>query len=264
MKKGVIITIVIVLLLCGIITIGGGAVWYFLLRNNPQKSFREAFDYLENGDYYQYTTDGDITAEISFPTYSEYDMSMSMEMDGIGKEDIQNDKSYRKYTQTEDGSGTEIEMYIIGDKVYTSTNGSDFVESDSSEDSDKTFFTLLDDVAEKEDYISLDDEDINGESCYHYKVELDEEQIDMIAEQYTKAMVDATSELEDIELEIEVAEMEIWTSKSTNRLSKFSMKFEDMNFSQETQGITTNMSFDINYTMTFSNWGEKVDIDAPI
>ena len=77
-------------------------------------------------------------------------------------------------------------------------------------------------------------------------------------------MIDAASELEDIELEIETAELEIWTTKDTNRVSKFIMKFEDMSFVQETQGITMNVNFDIDFTILFSNWGEKVDIETPI
>lgn len=264
MKKGVIIAIIVALLLCGIITVGGGAIWYFLLRNNPQKSFREAFDELENGDYYQYTAEGTVTATISFPDYPEYDMDMDMSMSGEGKEDIQNEKAYSKYTQTQDGTETEVEKYKIDDTIYTSTNGSDFIESDSSESEDESFFQVLNNAAEKEEYTVLDNEDVNGESCYHYKVELDDEQIDIIADEFTKAMVDASSELEDMELEIEVAELEIWTSKSTNKLMKFITKFENMRFDQETQGITMDVNFNINYTMFFTNWGEKVDIESPI
>jgi len=264
MKKGVIIAIVVALLLCGIVAVGGGAVWYFLLRSNPQKSFREAFDEMENGDYYQYTAEGEVSATIAFPDYPEYDMDMSMNMSGEGKEDIQNDKSYSKYTQSQDGTDTTIEKYMINDKTYTSTNGSDFVEGDVSESENETFFDLLYDAAEKEQYTVLDNEDVNGESCFHYKVELDDEQIDIISEEFTKSMVDESSELEDLELEIKVAELEIWISKSNSKLVKFTTKFEDMTFDQENQGITMDVNFDINYTMNFSNWGERFDIEAPI
>ena len=63
MKKWPILIIVLVLALCALLVVGGGATWYIFFRESPQKAFEEALNALSEGDYYQYDTNTDVTIE---------------------------------------------------------------------------------------------------------------------------------------------------------------------------------------------------------
>jgi hypothetical protein len=265
MKKGLVVVVIVVLFLCILAVLGGGAAWYFLLRNTPQKAFDASLDSISTGDYYQYKMDTDVETSLGVPEYPEYDMEYSMSVTGEGKVDIQNSKSYVKSITEYEGVSNTQEVYIIGDDVYVKFDDDDF-EKVTSEDDDYTNkqFDVYEGIDSDTEYTVLDEAKIGDVDCYHYKVPLDK----IILESMIESFTEATSNSQDVSMDditLEDAYLEMWVSKSSSKLMKTITKIGTFRIEMISKGIEMNMSLDgMEVIMVFSNWGEKVDIVAPI
>ncbi|MBN2015863.1 hypothetical protein JW766_03440 [Candidatus Dojkabacteria bacterium] len=265
MKKGLPIVIVLVLLLCIFVVVGGGAVYYFVLRNTPEKAFDKAIASI-NEDSYEYTSEAEISMDISVPDYPEFSMSMTMTADGEGKVDSANDKEYTKSTVTTEGVTETTEVYYIGEDVYSRTGDDDFkkMSKDEVEDISGETYDVYKNLSSDVDYTVLDDEEVDGVDCYHYSVPLDETLLEDFLASFTETIGnDPSVTMGDVT--INDAKIEMWVSKSSSKAVKSVMMIGELSVSATTSGVEMKMSMnDLEVATMFMNWGEKVDIEAPI
>ena len=127
MKRKKIVLIVSSIVIGLILILGGFFTWYLLFRSTSKKAYREAVDYINNGDYYQFTDNGTIKIKTEFPDYSEYNDDNIEILNGEGKVDIQNKLKYKKYTEEKDNEGVIThEVYFEQDNVYIKSQDGKF------------------------------------------------------------------------------------------------------------------------------------------
>lgn len=255
MKKGVIIALVVVLVLCALTACAGGAIYYFLvMKVTPQSAFTEAISHFTDGQYYQYTQEGAVTMEIP-----DYDVTMNLDMSEEGKVDIQNDSKYSMATETVDGETSTTETYVIGSRTYTSIDGSDF-DMTTTEDTGDVIQSSLEALAMDQDYDILDDESVKGEDCYHYSVNLTEADKDDIASGFTELEDGYTYE----DVTIGDINYEIWISKATQRVIRVTMTIEEISGTLYAEGEYAQVDMtDIELTAFFTDWDVPITIEQP-
>lgn len=266
MKKGVIIVIILALFLCAIVTIGGGAVWYFLLRNTPKKAFTEAVTNVDEIDYYQQNQESKVTIDISIPDYPEYNMEMIMEVTGEIKIDNKDNKKYMKTVSSMEGETEITEIIYIGNDVYVKSGSSAFQKM-SEEEAEKMMGSESSDVYKgltgDTEYTVLEEGNVEGTDCYHYNVPLDSELLGDYMKNFTESFADDNVEMNDTN--VNEANLEMWVSKTDSNIVKTIMRIDTISVKMNSEGVDMIMTMqDIEVTAIFSNWGEKVEIEAPI
>ncbi len=263
MKKGVILAICGILFLCAIVSAGGAGGWYFLVRSSPEKSFSMAVDSMQAGDYYQFDSESKLTMEMEIPDYPEFSMDISMTMTQEGKADIQNDKMYMKTTTTTEGISETIEVYIIGNDIYTKIGSGEFTKT-TEDAGDQTAFDTFNDYDENTAYTILEAEDVDGLSAYKYEIAVNDDDLGSFVDNFTDALGEAEG-VTVADVTVEGAKQVVWVSKSDGKVVKTYMTIDKITASGTTEGIDYNMVMsDVEITANYSGWGEKVDIEAPV
>jgi len=269
MNKGVIIAIVIVLLLCAIVAVGGGAAWYFLFRQSPENAYAKAQEKFNSDDsVYHFTSDVDMSFEVRFPEYPSFNQTFEMTMSGEGDEDINAGKSYYKSTTVMDGDKELVEVYIIGDDTYTKVGTGEFTKTTSvgeeeNADFSESVFTRL---TEDYEYELLDEEEINGVACYHYKLVMTDDLLQDFSDEMSGSFQEGLGDdLQMSDFAVTNAYFELWISKSGSDLIRSVLTVEEMVSTGETEGVTMEVVLmDMVVTTEYSKWGEAVEIEAPI
>ncbi len=266
MKKGIIILIVVVLLLCAIATVGGSAIWYFFLRNTPQKAFDKAVANLDEADYYQQEYEGTIDARVTLPDYPEYDVDMEMEVSGEAKVDNKNNKKYLKSIGISEGSSQTTEYYWIEDDVYMRLGSGSFeklTEEEASNLNTGSGTTEYAYLSGKDNYTILEEEEIDGVNCYHYNVPLDDEDLSDFIDNFMSTFEDSNVTVNDVT--VSDASLEMWISKDNSFIMKTINKIGNISTDSVSEGIDMVLIMeDIEIDSTFSGWNEEVEIEAPV
>lgn len=251
-----------VLLLCCAVFAGGGYYLYTMYSSSPQTAWSDAFDALEDGDYYKVDTDMSVSMDMEFPGYPTQTMSMSMS--GTGEYDIQNTKSYADYSTTIDGSSTDTERYQIGDDVYVSVDGGTFTKVAAGDDDQISAEETLKEISTRDDYTVLEDETIEGEDSYHYEVTLTEDDLMEFAEGLSDSISEGgTMSVSDVSASN--GTLEVWIAKDTKRLMKVIMNIEVISIDAITEGYNVTVSMnDLEMSTVYNDWGVENDIKAPI
>ncbi|MDD3648033.1 MAG: hypothetical protein PHS44_06075 [Candidatus Dojkabacteria bacterium] len=264
MKKGVVLAVCGVLLLCAVI--GGGLAAYFLFfSKSPAKAFKTAVKEMTEGDYYQMSSDGSMTASVSAPSMPDFDMTFKMDMSGESKVDVQGEKMYTKMKTTMEGMSTTAEAYVIGEDYYIKTDGDwEKVSKDEASEASNEMDALKD-LSPDAEYTLLEEQNVEGVDCYHYEVALDDEMLKDFTDAMTASMQGSNPEDEFSDIVVDDAKIELWISKADSRIIKSDMKIAKITVKGTSQGVELEMVIsDVAISSVYSNWGEKVDIQAPI
>lgn len=253
MKKGAVVTLVIVVLvLCVLALACGAGIWYLFLMQTPDRAFDKAFDTYENGDYYQYTDEGSIEA-------TAYGESLKYTADGEGKVDIQNDKSYYKSTSQMEGATSTTETYTLGNDRYTNVDGGEFSKDTMDDDYTQMEDVLLD-AAKNVEYELLDEEEVDGEACYQYEVKLSEKHVLPYAEEFSRGMDEGSSVSDH---KVKSAHFVVWVSKSDSKIVKLDMVVEEMEFKVNLYGEKIDIEINMESSTMYKDWGTEVSIEKP-
>jgi len=264
MKRKKIVLIVSSIVIGLILILGGFFTWYLLFRSTSKKAYREAVDYINNGDYYQFTDNGTIKIKTEFPDYNEYNEDNIIVLNGEGSVDIKKKLKYRKYTEVKDNEGQVIhEIYFEQDNVYIKNQNSEFEKLENLGDINELFDEIFKETIKSEEFEILKSENINGVDCYHYKIEVDKDEIQEVSRLFINIVIKDLQDLSSLDIAIEKSDIELWISKEKSKIVKFYINFENVHFSEENNSVIMNIRFDISYSIYFNDWGGEVYIEIP-
>jgi hypothetical protein len=264
MKRKKIVLIVSSIVIGLILILGGFFTWYLLFRSTSKKAYREAVDYINNGDYYQFTDNGTIKIKTEFPDYSEYNDDNIEILNGEGKVDIQNKLKYKKYTEEKDNEGVIThEVYFEQDNVYIKSQDGKFEKVQNLQNVNELFDNIFSEAIKSEDFEVLNNEDVDGEKCYHYKITIDKNEIQEISRLFLNVILRDLQDSSNLDIFIEKNDIDLWISKEKSKIVKFYINFENVHFSEENNSVIMNIRFDISYSIYFNDWGGEVYIEIP-
>ncbi|MBU0975404.1 hypothetical protein KJ918_01275, partial [Patescibacteria group bacterium] len=218
------------------------------------------------GDYYQMTSDGSMKANVSAPSMPDFDMTFDMDMSGETKVDIQGARVYTKSQTSMEGVTTTTEAYIIGEDYYLKNEGGEWQKVTKEEAGDVSDqMDALKDLSSDSEYTLLEEQSVSGTDCYHYEVVMDEQALKDFTDSFSAAMQGSNQGDDFSDITVDSAKVEIWISKKDSRIVKSDMKIDKIAVKGTSQGVDLEMTItDVVISSVYSNWGEKVDLQAPI
>lgn len=283
MKKSTVIIIVIIAVALCCAATGASAliIWLISSAGKPEVTYTEVIqeDPFNSETTFKYETEAEYTETYTSTTNPQDNFEMKAKYTVYdGKYDLEKNNAEEKQLATyEYSDGTTVtrdsEAREIDGILYSKSGDEDFVSfqsHDEQESQGEVFYVINVEVIKtlsgNEEIETLEEEVLHGESCYHYKIKLDRDNIEVELRWFRTTAGDFVSNNFGLdEIDFKNPTLELWISKERREIFRAQETIDSLSVGSGADNSLWEYRYeDIKHVTDFYGWGSPVEIVTPI